>query len=260
MLRLSFVLACLVLAFPAAGQEFSALVSPPRFEARAQPGETYRNVVEITNVSGQSASFVVRTADWTLDANGGAVFSDALAPGSCRPWVGIEAARITLQPQAKRRYRFEVAVPADAPAGQCRFALMIEGDAQAIPGSVAPPVSGRIGVIVYLAVGDAAARLEVTGTARQTVEGQALPVLQVRNSGNAHGRPGGFLDGMAADGRKIVFTPSGLPVLPGETRAIVLTPQSDDPDEAAPAIAYPLRVRGRLEWEDGRLELDQLVP
>src|SRR5262245_12816144 len=115
----------LLLSGVASAEGFSALVSPPRFEGKAAPGETYRNVVEITNVSDQATRLSVHSADWTLDAHGGAVFSDALAPGSCRPWVGIEAPVIQLLPQAKRRYRFEVAVPEGTPSGQCRFALMI---------------------------------------------------------------------------------------------------------------------------------------
>jgi fimbrial chaperone protein len=260
MRRLCWTLMLFLLSGAASAQGFSALVSPPRFEGKVQPGETYRNVVEITNVSDQTSTLSVHTADWTLDAQGGAVFSDALAPGSCRPWVGIEAPTIQMQPQGKRRYRFEVAVPAGTPAGQCRFALMIEGEPQAVPGSAAPPVSGRIGVIVYLTLGDAKAQLQVAGAGRQVVEGSELPVLQVRNAGNAHGRPAGFLEGVGADGRKLVFVPSGLPVLPGETRAIVLTPQADDPDSPAPKVAFPVRVTGRLEWDDGRLDLDQRIP
>src|SRR3546814_5169384 len=75
---------------------------------------------EITNVSAGAAHFTVQTADWTFEPDATVEFSDALAPGSCRPWVGLEAAEINLAPNAKRRYRFEVRVPTDAPAGECR--------------------------------------------------------------------------------------------------------------------------------------------
>src|SRR3546814_2450812 len=182
-------------------QGFSALVSPPRFEDSAKAGETYRNVIEITNVSAGAAHFTVQTADWTFEPDATVEFSGALAPGSCRPWVGLEAAEINLAPNAKRRYRFEVRVPTDAPAGACRFAIMIEGDPQIVPGGAAVPVSGRIGVIVYLAIGDAAAQLEVVGHEVRTVDGNDVPVPEVRNSGNAHGRLQGFVDGRDADGR-----------------------------------------------------------
>src|SRR3546814_3573943 len=78
---------------------------------------------------------------------------------------------------------------------------MIEGDPQIVPGGAAVPVSGRIGVIVYLAIGDAAAQLEVVGHEVRTVDGNDVPVLEVRNSGNAHGRLQGFVVGRDADGK-----------------------------------------------------------
>jgi hypothetical protein len=250
---------CLLLSAAAGAQGFSALVTPPRFEDTVKPGTVYRNVVEITNVSGQRAKYVLKTADWELDASASAVFSDALAPGSCRPWVGIEAPQIAVDANSKRRYRFEVAVPADAPSGECRFAIMLEGEPETAKGAVPVPVSGRIGIIVYLAIGDAAARFDVVGSDVQTVDGRALPVLRLRNSGNAHGRMEGLVDGKDASGRSYTFAPSNLPILAGETRAVVLTPEADNADSAAPAIVYPLALKGRLDWGSQRIDIATTV-
>ena len=249
----------LLLSAGVGAQGFSALVSPPRFEDAVKPGTTYRNVVEITNVSGQRARYSLKTADWSLDASASAVFSDSLAPGSCRPWVGIEAPEISVESNTKRRYRFEVAVPADAPSGECRFAIMVEGDPQTVAGDVPVPMSGRIGIIVYLAIGDAAARFDVVGQQVQTVEGRLLPVLQIRNSGNAHGRMEGLVEGKDGSGRSFAFAPSNLPILAGETRAVVLTPEGDDADTPAPAIVYPLTLKGRLDWGSQRLDVATTV-
>ena len=248
------LLACLSCG-SAFAQGFSALVSPPRFEDNAKAGSTYRNVIEISNVSGSAAHFTVQTADWTFKPDAAVEFSDALAPGSCRPWVGLEAAEINLAPNAKRRYRFEVRVPADAPAGECRFAIMIEGDPQTVQGGAAVPVSGRIGVIVYLAIDDAAASLDVVGHDVRTIEGNAVPVLSVRNGGNAHGRLQGFVDGTDASGKRYALQPSTLPILPGETRDIALVPQADNDAAAVPVIAWPLRLEGRLDWGSQRLDI-----
>jgi hypothetical protein len=251
------ILGCLLFASAANAQGFSALVTPPRFEDAAKPGSTYRNVIEISNVSDAPAHFTVQTADWTFKPDATVEFSDPLAPDSCRPWVGLEAADINLAPNAKRRYRFEVRVPADAPSGECRFAIMIEGDPETVRGSNAPPVSGRIGVIVYLAIGDAAARLEVVGGGVRTIEGNAVPVLSVRNSGNAHGRLQGFLDGTDASGKTYAFAPTTFPILPGETREIALAPQADNPDLPTPKLAWPVQVKGRLDWGSQRLDIDK---
>src|SRR3546814_13479799 len=109
-------------------QGFSALVSPPRFEDSAKAGETYRNVIEITNVSAGAAHFTVQTADWTFEPDATVEFSDALAPASCRPWVGLAAADINLAPTATRRCRFEVRLPHAAPAGACPLPHLIAGE------------------------------------------------------------------------------------------------------------------------------------
>jgi hypothetical protein len=248
--------ACALAPAGAGAQGFSALVSPPRFEDQVKPGTVYRNVVEISNVSGAAAHYTLKTADWHLDAQGSAVFDTALAPGSCRPWVGLEAADIQIAANGKRRYRFEVAVPADAPVGECRFAILLEGDPETVGGALALPVSGRIGIIVYLGVGEAAARLHLLDTGVAELEGRKLPVLRVRNDGNAHSRLEGLVDGTDANGRKLSFLPSSLPLMPGETRTIALTPQADDAASTAPVIAYPLQLKGALDWGKQRLELD----
>lgn len=251
------VCAALALIGPGAhAQGFSALVSPPRFEDQVKPGGTYRNVVEISNVSSTAASYTLKTADWHLDAQGTAQFDTALAPGSCRPWVGLEAAQIQIAANGKRRYRFEVAVPADAPAGECRFAILLEGDPETAGGALALPVSGRIGIIVYLGVGEAAPRLHLLDSALGQVEGRTVPVLQVRNDGDAHTRLEGLIDGVDSNGRTLSFAPASVPILPGETRTVALMPQADDAASAAPVVVYPLRLKGALDWGRQRLDID----
>lgn len=256
--RLRFALALIALLLPAtaSAQEFAVVVTPPRFEDRAKAGAIYRNVIEINNTSPKAARYTVQTADWTLDAQGAPVFTQSLVKDSCRPWVGVEAAEISVKGNGKRRYRFEVAVPATAPRGECRFAIMIEGEPQLIKGNVSLPVSGRIGVIVYLAIGDAAPVLEVLETRSADVQGQRLPALRVRNSGDMHAHLDGYLAGVDAKGTKIVLVPDGSPVLVGATRYIPLYPQAEDRGAQPPIIVYPLRIKGRLDAGGQRLDID----
>lgn len=247
------------LAPGAAAQEFSAAVSPPRFELAMDPGGRSRQVIEITNASGQPSTYHFRTADWTLDENAGVHFSDELAARSCRPWVAIERHELEVPAGGRYRFRFEVAPPADTPPRECRFAIMIEGDEQVARGAdgLNLPVSGRIGVIVYVRVGDAAPDLQVVGAVVSDVNGRLLPVLQVNNLGDAHGRLTGFLQGTDASGRRLEFEPSTLPILPLETRAIALT-ASGQP-ETIVEIDFPVTIQGVLEWGSAqRLEINQL--
>lgn len=249
--------AAMLLAPLAAGQEFAAVVSPPRFEITAKPGERVRQVVEITNASSQRATYYLRTADWKLSPDAGVSFSDELADGSCRPWVAIERREVVIPGGGQVRYRFEVQPPASTPDGECRFALLIEGDEQTVRTSsgLNVPVSGRIAVIVYLTVGAAAADLKIVGTALSSANGPIQPVLQVQNSGNAHGRLAGFLSGTDATGRKLDFEPASLPILPGEVREIALS--ASDGSAGVTDIAYPVRIKGMIELgENQRVEFE----
>ena len=242
---------------PVGAQGFAALVSPPRFELATPPGRVLRSVVEVSNRSTAPARYLFHTADWTFAPDFSVNFHDDLQPSSCRPWVAIERPEAVVPGGGTLRYRFEVHVPADAPAGECRFAVMIEGAEPSIARSAGldMPVTGRIGVIVYLTIGDGAPDLEVFGPTIATLNGQRIPTLRMHNSGEAHGRVSGFLTGTDANGIKYDFTPSDFPILPHEEREVFLTP-STATDER-PTLAFPVTVKGTLEWGEHKTQLDQ---
>lgn len=231
-------------------QSFSAVVSPPRFELAVQPGKTIRQLFEITQASNDKGNYRLYTNDWVIGADGNAVFSDELAPNSCRPWVSIERRELSIAGNAKIRFRFEIAVPADAVAGECRFAIMIEGTEQVVKaaGALSFPVSGRVGVVVYAGVGDAAPKLEITPNGTRVSDGVVVPMLNIKNTGNAHGRPVGFLKGKDQQGQQVDFSPNPLPILPGQTRLVALIPQLEG--GVAIKLVYPLTVTGAVEWSE----------
>jgi hypothetical protein len=232
-------------------------VSPPRFELTSRAGTTVRQVFELTNRSAAPAKFQVHTADFTLGADYSVAFQDELQPASCRPWVAIERPEVALPGGGTIRYRFEVQVPKDAPAGECRFGVLVEGEEPAVAqsGSLRLPVVGRIGIIVYVIVGDAKPEIEVFGPQVITLNGQKVPALRVHNAGNAHARMSGFLSGTDARGIKYDFNPSDLPILPGEVREVFLTPSTDGNDH--PTLTFPVSVQGTLEWGNQRTELNE---
>ncbi len=257
-LRFLFLLPLILLPILADAQEFAVVVTPPRFEDRAKPGTVYRNVIEINNTSKKTTRYTVQTADWSLDTKGSAVFSEKLQTNSCRPWVGIEASEISVKGNGKRRYRFEVKVPANTPDGECRFAIMIEGEPQILGGEVAIPVSGRIGVIVYLAIGNAAPIVQIKQHKVLNLQGQDLPILHVQNTGNMHARLEGFVNGIDANGKRIVLVPDNSPILVAANREIPLYPQAEDKNGKIPKISYPLRVKGRLDSGNQKLDIEMI--
>ncbi len=248
--------ACLsMLAAPAAmAAEFALAASPPRFVLQVKPGERTRHILEISNASLEANTLSVKTADWALTAEDTVTFYETLQPGSCRPWVLLERREFTVTNGRPYRFRFEIEVPANAAPGECRFAIMLEGQEQMSRPSGGPaiPFSGRLGVVVYLALGDAAPNLSVVGADVINVNGQATPVLKVRNTGNAHGRLGGFLSGTDASGKALEFAPASFPILPGETRAIALTATRPGDAETAVQVQFPVTVSGKLEWGKGQ--------
>lgn len=256
LLHWGLILTLVIVSASVQAQGFSALVSPPRVETAIKPGQTTRQVLEITQVGALPGRFRVYSNDWRINASGDVDFFDELQSGSCRPWVALERSEMTVGGNAKLRFRFEITPPADAPATECRFAIMFEGldAATASSGGVSFPVSGRIGVIVYAGMVGTQAVLEITGQ-RLSTDAAKLPLLEVRNSGNAHGRLAGVLTGTDDKGIKLEFTPLTLPILPGETRAIALTANLEG---GAPVtqVNYPVTVKGALEMAGKRVPFE----
>jgi hypothetical protein len=90
------------------------------------------------------------------------------------------------------------------------------------------------------------------------INGQAFPSITFANSGNAHGRPEGTLEARDANGKALEFSVSPSPVLPGTTRALPIWP-NDAADGRTPTFAYPLRLKGTVEWQGGKHAVDAVV-
>jgi hypothetical protein len=238
-------------------QGFAVYVSPPRFEIRAKPGETRREVVEFHHAAREPGHYRVYTTDWQLKADDSIDFSETLAADSCRPWLAIERRELTIKPNGRHRFRFEITPPPDAPPRECRVALMLEGQdpARFAGDRLDIPVSGRIGVIIYVAVGDVSPNLAVRAGGTRKQGDSLLPALEVTNTGTAHGRLGGFLTGTDAAGKKFDLAPDESPILPGRTRAILLHIVTMDGSKP-PEVSYPLTVKGTLEWGKNKQEID----
>lgn len=245
------------LATPAIAQGFGASISPPRFELRVKAGQTQREVIEIQHIGAQNGSFRIYTNDWTFQADGSLAFSNDLGEGSCRPWVAVERRDLTITPNTRYRYRFEITAPADTPPQECRFAIMIEGTdpARVEQSGVNIPVGGRIAVIVYAAIGGAEPQLTITDMRVLTTGGQSVATLAVRNTGNAHGRLEGFLNGVDAAGNKFELSPADVPILPGETKTIAILAVAEE-RQKTPTIKFPLAVKGTIEWGKTRVPLE----
>lgn len=241
---------------PVMASEFALAASPPRFELQLRAGERSRQVLELTNASPATGSYNIKTSDWALAPDNSVIFFDDLQPQSCRPWVAIERRELSLVGGRPYRFRFEINVPSDAQDGECRFAILLEGQEQISQNVGGPPIpfSARLGVVVYAAIGNATPNLSVAGHRVQSANGALIPTLDIRNTGLAHGRIGGFLTGTDAKNNVLEFSPSNMPVLPGETRAIALTATRPGDPETVVQVQYPVVIKGKIEWGKGQTE------
>ncbi|MGD8874633.1 MAG: hypothetical protein PVH38_05735 [Gammaproteobacteria bacterium] len=261
---LSITLCLLLLAATqVAAEGFSVLVSPPRLELAGKPGEVIRDHIEISNPENRPISLELRTADWDMSETGATTFyPPELQPGSCRPWTRIERHQLRLPAQASKRYRFQIDIPADAPAGECRLALLLQAPedeaVMARADALSIPVQGRIAVVIYVTVGDARADLLLKALRLEEVNGQLQPVAYLHNQGNAHARTAGFVDATDAAGKRLEFAIAALPILPGQTRRIPLYQTLEDED-ARDVIAAPLEAKGAIEWQTGKIPVEMRI-
>ncbi len=252
----------LLLQSAASASGFMATVSPPRFEIQAKTGKVVREIVEIGNPGNEVGEFRVRTSEWAMDEKGVLAFdTGGLMQNSCRPWVKIERRTVKVRPRGSKRYRFEIHVPELVEQGECRFALMIEptdtGSVIAKAGEVQFPVQGRIAVIVYLSIDGAQPRLEFQNIKMSRLNGFVRPMVSFKNTGNAHGRPQGVLEGRDASGERFDINVSPVPILPGQTRQIDLWPV--DLNGKTRSFEPPLQLKGRIEWLGGHYDINTRV-
>lgn len=251
---------------PALAGPFEVAVAPSRTELTAQGGQRVGQSLQVYNVGDLVSTLSFRTMDWSLNERGELTFHDELLPNSCRPWVTLERRTRQLAARSNVPFRFQIDVPANAPRGECRFMIAIEGVEPAqmavINGggaNLSLPVSGRIAVSVYLAVGGAKPQLELIRIGSDSMRAERRPVITVRNAGDAHGRLEGALSASDGAGQSFELVPDGSPILPGQTRSLVLNARAPGAG-AAPVPKYPLKVSGTLDWEDGAFKVQATLP
>ena len=262
-----FFLLTLAIPCKTEGATFAVRISPPNFELKGKPGDVLRKIITIENADTAPGIYQVRTADWELNKQGGVIIHPPDKPpaaSSCRPWTRIERRTFKLLPKRVKRYRFEVHIPGDAQDGESRFAVVISPAPETIDamkfGSFNVPVAGAIAVVVYVTVGNAKPELEFKGIVKKKSNGKISLVVNLHNWGKAHARPSGSVIAKDADGRKAELLLSPFPILPGETRGIRLFADKEISGiENIEELAFPLYLKGLIEWDGGTYKVDTIL-
>ena len=253
-----------VMALPqgVVAEGFEVAISPSRFELSGNGGQRIGQSITLHNLAAAEVVVSIRTLDWDYSPTGEITYFDELRPASCRPWVTLERREIKIPARSKRAFRFQLDVPAEAMRTECRFMLAFEGVEPAYKAlfqgggaSLSLPVSGRIAVPVYLTVSGAEPKLELLKVETADIKGKRIPVVHVVNHGDAHGRLEGALS--SRDAKDVVFelVPEGTPIMPGQTRMLMLMPQAER-GQTPPSVVMPIKSQGLLEWERGAFKID----
>lgn len=243
--------------------EFNVAAKPAIVTLKSNAGARLTHSIELVNQGAEPAEIAVSTADWQVDHEGEMAFSDALLPGSCRPWVSLERAKVKVAPRSSQRYRFQIDVPADAPAGECRFMLMVQAAVDPFVAAmeargmrVQLPIQGRIGIPVYAALGGAKPALELLRTyATATGSGPQIR-LELRNTGTAHARLTGALVATDDAGSSYNLIPTRSTILAGQTMYFSLTPEAPRAGGEKPKVILPVRVAGQFDYGIGEIRVN----
>ena len=203
-------------ALPALSQGID--IQPSSVEIPAEPGERYRQMLTVTNLSDEvSRDLTVGLADWTLSRHGALVLSpEGTDERSATGWTRITPAYLPLAPGQSGIVIVDIIVPAKpAAAGDHKLALMAS--------EVAPGADGRMqktegASLFYLTLQPAVSVPEVSGV---RVAGTAsAPRLEVdlTNSGNAHARLEGKIRIEGRDGTGQTYPVTNLVVLDASDR------------------------------------------
>ncbi len=262
------LLICAAIVIECSAQQaggFSGGVTPSRFEIDAKAGDKVARSFAFYNMGKRPQQYHVRTFEWAYSAAGKISFQEELVPDSCRPWVRLERHKMNVLPSAQRprKFRFEIHVPEDTESQECRFAIMIESLGEPHNtivgnGAIALPTTGRLAVIVYLAIGDARPILKLGDVKVADVDGKTLPVIKVTNSGNAHGRLDGVLRGVDADDNKLELTMATSPIMPGQMRILSLMP-GESYQKKHDTLLYPLRLNGKIYSGEKVFSVDSTI-
>lgn len=255
-------LASLIYTYSAAGP-FEIAASPSRFELATKSGTRVGQSLDIYNVGKLTSEVSLRTLDWNYTEDGVVSYFDELQANSCRTWVTLERKTVVVEAGSKRTFRFQIDVPTDAPKGECRFMLAVEGVEPAHKAlldsggglNLSLPVTGRIAIAVYIAINGAMPKLSLTQLRVQDIKGNPTAVAIVTNQGDAHGRLDGSLDATDAKGKAYELNIEGTPIMPGQSRVLPFAAKSIG-NKSTEAPALPMKAKGILDWENGSFKVD----
>lgn len=224
------VLGLMASALPVLAQGID--IQPSSVEIPAEPGERYRQMLTVTNLSDEvSRGLTVGLADWTLSRQGALALSpEGTDERSATGWTRITPAYLPLAPGQSGKVIVDIIVPAKpAAAGDYKLALMAS--------QVAPGADGRMlktegASLFYLTIQPAMSAPEVSGARIAGIGGDRRLEVDLSNSGNAHARLEGKIRIEGRDGTGQTYPVTNLVVLAASERTFAIPLDGPLPQQA----------------------------
>ncbi len=130
-----------------------ALISPPSFEIKANPGESRKNTIRLTNKSSSTITYQATAEDFTVTGQEGQVaVQDQSTDGSFSHWFSITPAEFTLQPNNAQYVDFTITVPSNAEPGGHFASILFQPKVVAKNDTSGASVVQRLGALILLTV------------------------------------------------------------------------------------------------------------
>ncbi len=157
------VLSFILLAFVFANQGFvraetnngtvGASVSPPSFEIKANPGETRKDTIRLTNQSTSVITYEVKVDDFTVTGQEGLVaVQDESKDHAFSQWFSITPSAFQLDAGAAQYVNFVITVPHDAEPGGHFATVLFQPKVVAKKDVSGASVVQRVGSLILLTV------------------------------------------------------------------------------------------------------------
>jgi hypothetical protein len=202
--RLILFLAVLVpatipaLATAATSQSFQ--ISPPTSNYSANPGESVKGTIKVTNLTDTALALLVGKENFVAKGEEGEIelVNGADPLYSLAPWFNVSIDQLQVPARATKEFTYTIAVPADAEPGGRYGSILFNTIPPKLPnGQSGAVVEQQIAAVVFLRInGQAKESLGISSFATDKNFYEYGPVkftTRVKNTGSVHEKPTGTI-------------------------------------------------------------------
>jgi len=173
-------------------------VSPPTFEASANPGDDIKNTIRVENITDEPLNVSVDVRNFSaLGEEGQVNLSKEDNSYALASWIKISPIKDTIAPKESKTFEYTINVPSNAQPGGRFGSIVFITDPKPVTSGSGVAVGQEIGSLLFLKIaGDVReeAKIESFKTGKKLYEyGPVVFETRVKNLGNVQFRPKGTI-------------------------------------------------------------------